>query len=146
MLNFQTKAEAERLQSGASRPPLGRPAWDSLRSAPTFSWTLLISSWGWCRLHWFNTESCRITGLGSARLGLPFHQHLDPRVHEVHTSVPSQKISVSVAGGLLNPCARLTRISSLVLAVERLNNLHWNISCLLFRFLSRSFASFSKVV
>ena len=29
-------------------------------------------------------------------------------------------------------------------AVERLNNLHRNISCLLFRFLSRSFASFFK--
>ena len=48
----------------------------------------------------------RPAGLGSARLGLPFHRHLDPRVHEVHRGVPAQKISVSAAGGPFNPCAR----------------------------------------
>ena len=28
VLNFHTKAEVERLQSGAGRPLLGRPAWE----------------------------------------------------------------------------------------------------------------------
>ena len=106
MLNFQAKAEAERLQSGAGRPPLGWPAWDFLHLEPTFSWTLLISSWGWCRLHWFNTESCRITGLGSARLSPPFHRLLDQHVSEVHGGAPGQKILVSSANGSFNPCAR----------------------------------------
>ena len=44
--------------------------------------------------------------VGLARLGLPFHRHLDPRVREVHSGVPAQKISVSIAGGSFNPCAR----------------------------------------
>ena len=42
----------------------------------------------------------------SACLGLPFHRHLDLKVHEVNSGVPGQKISVSVAGGPFNPCAR----------------------------------------
>ena len=45
--------------------------------------------------------SPRPAGLGLAHLGLPFHRHLDPRVHEVHSGLPAQKISVSVAGGSL---------------------------------------------
>jgi len=44
--------------------------------------------------------------LGLAHLGLPFHRHLDPRVHEVHSGAPGQKISVSAAGELFNPSAR----------------------------------------
>ena len=45
-------------------------------------------------------------GLGLAHLGLPFHRHLDPHVYEVHSGVPAQNISVSVASGSFNPCAR----------------------------------------
>ena len=48
----------------------------------------------------------KLAGLGLAHLGLPFHQHLDPRVHEVYSGVPGQKILVSAAGGPFNPCAR----------------------------------------
>ena len=44
-------------------------------------------------------------GLGLAHLGLPFHRHLDPRVHEVHSGAPGQKISVSAENGSFNPCA-----------------------------------------
>ena len=50
--------------------------------------------------------SPRLAGLGSARVGLSFHRHLDPRDHEVHSGVPGQKISVSAAGGPFNPCDR----------------------------------------
>ena len=48
----------------------------------------------------------RPAGLGLAYLGLPFHRHHDPRVHEVHSGISGQKISVSAAGGSFNPCAR----------------------------------------
>ena len=94
------------LQSRAGRPPLGRPACDFLRSAPTFSWTLLIFSRWWCRLLGFNAENCRPAGLELAILGPLFYRHLDQSVHEVHGGVPVQKISASVENGLFNPCAR----------------------------------------
>ena len=44
VLNFHVKTELETLQSGACRPLLGQLAWDFVRYAPTFSWTLLIFS------------------------------------------------------------------------------------------------------
>jgi len=44
--------------------------------------------------------------VGLAHLGLPFHRHLDPRVHEVYSGAPGQMISVSAVDGSFNPCAR----------------------------------------
>ena len=67
---------------------LGRSAWDFLHLAPTFSWTLLISSWCRCRLCWFKAENCRPAGLELAHLGPPFHWLADQRVHEVHGGAP----------------------------------------------------------
>ena len=58
-----TEDELETLQSGAGQPPLGRPAWDFLHLAPTFSWTLPISSWCQCRLLGFYAEICRPASL-----------------------------------------------------------------------------------
>ena len=45
LLNFHTKTELEMLQSGAGRPPLGRPAWGSRHLATDFLWTAWIVSW-----------------------------------------------------------------------------------------------------
>ena len=50
--------------------------------------------------------SPRPAGLGLVRFGLPFHRHLDQRVHEVHSGAPSQKIWLSAVDGSFNPCAR----------------------------------------
>ena len=74
--------------------------------APTFSWTLLISSWCRCRLLGFNAENCRSASLELAHRGPPFHWLADQQVHEVHGGAPGHKISVSAADGSFNPCAR----------------------------------------
>ena len=91
VLNFHAKTELETLQSGAGRPPLGRPAWDFVRFTPTFSWALLSSLDGGGWLRRFEAEICRPAGLGLAHLGLPFHRHLDQRVHAVYSGVPGQR-------------------------------------------------------
>ena len=45
------------------------------------------------------SASPRPVGLGSARLGPPFHRLLEQPVYEVQRVVPGQMIRVSVAGG-----------------------------------------------
>ena len=127
MLNFHAKAEAEGLQSGASQPPLGWPAWDILCLQPPFSWTLLISSWCRCRLCWFKAENCRPAGLELAHLGPPFQQHLDQRVHEVHSGAPVQKISASAENGSFNPCARPFGHNFCICLYIQCIGVHWRV-------------------
>ena len=45
MLVFHAKPGLETLQSGAGRPPLGRPAWGCRHVATAFRTTALIISW-----------------------------------------------------------------------------------------------------
>ena len=66
MLVFHAKTGLEGLQSGADRPPLGRPAWGCGDLATAFAWTLLIVFWGWYSLRGFNTRGCILAGLGEA--------------------------------------------------------------------------------
>ena len=40
----QVKPELMTLQSGAGRPPLGRPAWERGHLATAFAWTSVIAS------------------------------------------------------------------------------------------------------
>ena len=44
VLVFHAKGEHQRLLGGASRPPLGRPAWGCDHLATAFEWTLWIYS------------------------------------------------------------------------------------------------------
>ena len=71
--------------------------------------------------------SPRLAGLGLARLGLPFHRHLDQRVHEAHSGAPVQKISVSAADGSFNPCARpFGHIFCIFLYIQCIG-VHWRV-------------------
>ena len=45
VLNFHVKPGLETLQSGAGRPPLGRPAWECFHVAAAFRTMALITSW-----------------------------------------------------------------------------------------------------
>jgi len=45
VLNFHVKPGLETLQSGAGRPPLGRPVWGCRHVAAAFRITALITSW-----------------------------------------------------------------------------------------------------
>ena len=71
--------------------------------------------------------SPRLTGLGLAHLGLPFHRHLDPRVHEVHSGAPGQKISVSAANESFNPCARPFGHNFCICLYIQFIGVHWRV-------------------
>ena len=94
---------------------------------PTFSWTLLISSWCRCGLHWFKAENCRLAGLELACISPPFHGLADQWVHEVHSDAPGQKISISAANGSFNPCARpFGHIFCICLYIQCIG-VHWRV-------------------
>ena len=75
----------------------------------------------------FNAENCRPAGLELAHIGPPFQQHLDQRVHEVHSGAPSQKISVSAANGSFNPCARPFGHNFCIFLYIQCIGVHWRV-------------------
>ena len=75
----------------------------------------------------FEAEICRPAGLGLAHLGLLFHQHLDPRVHEVYSGAPGQMISVSAANGSFNPCARPFGHNFCICLYIQCIGVHWRV-------------------
>ena len=62
-----------------------------------------------------------------ACLGPPFHRHFDQSVHEVHGSVPVQKILASAENWSFNPCARPFDHNFCICLYIQFIGVHWRV-------------------